>query len=159
MSVVNCVQCSSQGVTNKCYITGYNNKCGHDNGWALTTHKSGSTFIPCKSCSGNNCFITGYDIKCGHDNGWAYAPNPNSNANATCTSCSKVLSGKWSMESNASNNAYFNTTTGRYLGIGDGYFLYGGNPNWVYSYCYPCWIVQIKGILPSLGITDTAQLN
>ena len=29
------------------------------------------------------------------------------------------------MENNPKNNSYFNTTTGRYLGISDGYFLYG----------------------------------
>jgi len=29
--------------------------------------------------------------------------------------------------------------TGRYLGIQNGYFLYGGSPNWVYCYCLGCW--------------------
>lgn len=29
--------------------------------------------------------------------------------------------------------------TGRYLGISDGYFLYDGDPNWVYCYCLSCW--------------------
>jgi hypothetical protein len=59
------------------------------------------------------------------------------------------------MESNSSNASYFNTTTGRYLGISDGYFLYGGSPNWVYSYCKPCWIKEIQKILPSLGISNS----
>ena len=131
-----CSQCKSQGRSNKCYITGYNSKCGHDNGWARVCNKNGSQFLACNCCSGNNqCYITGYDYKCGHDNGWAYIPN-----SATCNSCGKKLSGKWMMESNPQNKSYFNTTTGRYLGISDGYFLYGGNPDWVYSYCKPCWI-------------------
>ena len=63
------------------------------------------------------------------------------------------------MESNSSNTSYFNTTTGRYLGISDGYFLYGGNPNWVYSYCKPCWIKEIQKILPSLGISNSDLQN
>ena len=63
------------------------------------------------------------------------------------------------MESNSSNTSYFNTTTGRYLGISDGYFLYGDNPNWVYSYCKPCWIKEIQKILPSLGISNSDLQN
>ena len=103
----------------------------------------------CSHCNnGNKCFITGYDYKCGHDNGWAYFPNQK---NATCNSCGKNLNGKWSMETNYKNDNYFNTTTGRYLGISDGYFLYGDSPNWVYSYCKPCWIKEIKKILPKLN--------
>ena len=63
------------------------------------------------------------------------------------------------MENNPKNNSYFNTATGRYLGISDGYFLYGGNPDWVYSYCKPCWIKEIQKILPSLGLAtkDTQE--
>ena len=102
------------------------------------------------------CYITGFDYKCGHDNGWAYVPTQ---GNATCNSCGKTLSGKWSMENNPSNNSYFHTTTGRYLGISDGYFLYGSNPYWVYSYCKTCWIKEIKKILPSLGIINSDLQN
>ena len=150
-----CSQCKSQGRSNKCYITGYNSKCGHDNGWARVCNKNGSQILACNCCSGNNqCYITGYDYKCGHDNGWAYIPN-----SATCNSCGKKLSGKWMMESNPQNKSYFNTSTGRYLGISDGYFLYGGNPDWVYSYCKPCWIKEIQKILPSLNISKPNQPN
>ncbi len=78
----------------------------------------------------------------------AYVPNENE----TCFTCGKTLNYKWSMESNTSNNSYFHTTTGRYLGISDGYFLYGWNPNLVYSYCKPCWIKEIQKIVPTLGI-------
>ena len=153
--MIYCSQCKSSGKNNRCYITGYDSKCGHSLGMAYSCFKSGSIILECTHCGQNGnhncnkCYITGYDIKCGHDNGWAYLP---SNNNATCYSCSKALSGKWSMETNESNNSYFGSTTGRYLGISDGYFLYGGNPNWVYSYCKPCWIKEIEKVLPSLGI-------
>ena len=33
---IKCYSCSSKGIENKCYITGYDTKCGHDMGWALT---------------------------------------------------------------------------------------------------------------------------
>ena len=59
------------------------------------------------------------------------------------------------MESNPSNVNYFNSTTGRYLGISDGYFLYGTNSDWVYSYCKPCWIKEIEKILPNIGLSNT----
>ena len=150
--IIYCSQCKSNGTTNRCYITGYNSKCGHDNGWALGKNKNGSNIINCSCCSGiNQCYITGYDYKCGHDNGWAYI----SNNPATCASCGKSLSGSWQMESNSNNKSYFSSTTGRYLGISDGYFLYGGSPNWVYSYCKPCWIKEIQKILPSLGLDSS----
>ena len=156
--IIYCSQCKSQGRSNRCYITGYNSKCGHDVGWAYGYNQNGNQIMVCNCCSGktNQCYITGYDYKCGHDNGWAYVPNK-----ATCNSCGKTLSGKWTMENNPSNNSYFNTTTGRYLGISDGYFLYGDNPNWVYSYCKPCWIKEIQKILPRLGLkpSDNQQPN
>ncbi|KAM3147555.1 hypothetical protein pb186bvf_000362 [Paramecium bursaria] len=37
-------------------------------------------------------------------------------------------------------------STGRYLGVTDGYFLYSESPNWVYCYCKPCWQKQILGL-------------
>ena len=77
---------------------------------------------------------------------------------ATCNSCGKELSGKWTMENNPQNNSYFNTTTGRYLGISDGYFLYGNNPNWVYSYCHSCWVKEIQKLLPSIGLDNKDTL-
>ena len=159
-NIVYCNQCKSSGRSNRCCITGFDNKCGHIYSWAYERNKNGNNIIECNcgSCNGNKnkCFITGYDYKCGHDNGWAYQ---NDDGAATCYSCGKKLSGKWSMENNPSNNSYFNWTTGRYLGISDGYFLYGTNSNWVYSYCKPCWKVQIQNILPSLGIkTDNNEL-
>ena len=147
--IIYCSQCKNSGRTNRCYITGYDSKCGHNLSLAYTCHKSGSEIMVCSHCNnGNRCFITGYDYKCGHDNGWAYIPNQQ---NATCNSCGKNLNGKWSMETNSNNISYFNTTTGRYLGISDGYFLYGDSPNWVYSYCKPCWVKEIKKILPKLN--------
>ena len=155
--IILCSQCKSNGRTNKCYKTGYNQKCGHDVGWACEKNRNGVKIITCNCCSGNSnqCYITGYDYKCGHDNGWAYYPHL-----ATCYSCGKTLSGSWSKENNSNNNSYFNTTTGRYLGISDGYFLYGDNPNWVYSYCKPCWIKEIEKILPRLGLKeDQNQIN
>ena len=156
--IVICNECKSNGRTNKCYITGYNSKCGHDNGWAYGRNKNGGTIIKCNCCSdkNNQCYITGYDYKCGHDNGWAYVPN---SGNATCNSCGKTLNGKWSMENNTNNNSYFHTTTGRYLGISDGYFLYGDNSNWVYSYCKPCWIKEIQKIVPKIGINKIEAYN
>ena len=148
--IVYCSSCKSNGRSNRCYITGYNTKCGHNVGLAYGHNKNGSTIMKCGYCSGNNqCYITGYDYKCGHDCGWAYEPEQK---NATCYNCGKALNGKWSMENNPSNNGYFHTTTGRYLGISDGYFLYGDSPNWVYSYCKPCWIKEIQKILPRLGL-------
>jgi hypothetical protein len=152
--IIYCSACKSTGTTNRCYITGYNSKCSHDYGLAHGFNKNGKypdEVITCNSCSGqkNMCYITGYDYKCGHDNGWAYEPGY-----ATCNSCGKKLSGKWKMESNPANNSYFNTSTGRYLGISDGYFLYGNNPNWVYSYCHSCWVKEIQKILPSLGLEN-----
>ena len=147
--IIYCPACKNSGRTNRCYVTGYDSKCGHDLGIAYTRFNNGSSIIVCSQCGGKNnkCYITGYDYKCGHDCGWAYVPNQQ---NATCFSCGKTLNGKWSMEFNSSNNSYFNTTTGRYLGISDGYFLYGGSPNWVYSYCKPCWIKKKKKLLPIL---------
>ena len=150
--IIYCSQCKSSGKTNRCYITGYDRRCEHNLGIAYKSFQSGSKIMECNHCgSGNKCWITGYDYKCGHDNGWAYFPT---NKNATCNSCGKSLNGYWSMETNSSNVSYFNTTTGRYLGISDGYFLYGTSPNWVYSYCKPCWIKEIEKILPSLGILN-----
>jgi predicted nucleic acid-binding Zn-ribbon protein len=156
--IIYCPACKNSGRTNRCYVTGYDSKCGHDLGIAYTRFNNGSSIIVCSQCGGKNnkCYITGYDYKCGHDCGWAYVPNQQ---NATCNSCGKTLNGKWSMEFNSSNNGYFNTTTGRYLGISDGYFLYGGNPDWVYSYCKPCWIKEIEKILPSLGLASGDQQN
>ena len=152
--IIYCSSCKSSGRNNRCYVTGYDSKCGHDVGWAYGFNKNGKypdEVITCNSCSGkkNKCFITGYDYKCGHDCGWAYEPGC-----ATCNSCGKQLSGKWKMESNPQNNSYFNTTTGRYLGISDGYFLYGNNSNWVYSYCHSCWIKEIQKLLPSIGLDN-----
>ena len=152
--IIYCSSCKNSGRTNRCYITGYDSKCGHDVGLAYGFNNNGkfpNEVITCNSCSGkkNKCFITGYDYKCGHDCGWAYEPGC-----ATCNSCGKQLSGKWKMESNPQNNSYFNTTTGRYLGISDGYFLYGDNPNWVYCYCKTCWIKEIRKILPILNIDN-----
>ena len=158
--IIFCAQCKSQGRSNRCYITGFNSKCGHDVGWAYGRNQNGNQIMICNCCSGNSnqCYITGYDYKCGHDNGWAYVPTQ---GKATCNSCGKTLTGKWTMENNPSNNSYFHTTTGRYLGISDGYFLYGDNPNWVYSYCKPCWIKEIQKILPRLGLkpSDNQQQN
>jgi len=117
MSYIYCNVCTSQGKSNKCYITGYTSKCSHDMGWAYTNNKSGNQIITCTGCSGgtNQCYITGYDFKCGHDNGWAYVPiQTNVQNNATCAACNKTLNGKWSMENNPSNNSYFSCTTGRY---------------------------------------------
>lgn len=154
MSIINCSTCQSQGKTNRCYVTGYSTKCEHDNGWALTTQKSGNKIMTCKCCPGNNLYITGYDIKCGHDNGYAYTQEQPKTAK--CASCSKDLSGYWSMESNLSNSSYQDCPNGRYLGV-NGNFLYGTNTNWVYSYCTDCWKKEIIKILPTLGISDKSK--
>ena len=157
--IILCASCLSNGVKNRCYITGYDSKCSHDNGWAYPDNLGGGIRMKCNCCSNktNRCYITGYDTKCGHNNGYAYVPN--SQKNATCFKCGKELSGKWKMETNPRNNSYFETTTGRYLGISDGYFLYGGNPDWVYSYCKPCWIDEIRKQLPNLGITISENVQ
>jgi chromosome segregation ATPase len=47
-------------------------------------------------------------------------------------------------------------TTGRYLGVTDGYFLYGELPNWVYCYCKPCWQ---QNILALSFIPNGQQVN
>src|SRR3990167_5460989 len=52
-----------------------------------------------------------------------------------CYTCSKTLGGQWSMTDAGPTYA----ETGRYLGVSDGYFLYGGSANWVYCYCLDCW--------------------
>jgi len=60
-----------------------------------------------------------------------------------CAACQTNLLGQWNM------TAGFDTTfaeTGRYLGIKDGYFLYGEQPNWVYCYCKNCWTNQINAL-------------
>ena len=155
--IIYCNQCKNSGRQNRCYITGYDSRCGHNLTLAYNCHKNGSDIMVCSHCNnGNKCYITGYDYKCGHDNGWAYVPNQ---PNATCNSCGKNLNGKWSMETNERNISYFSWTTGRYLGISDGYFLYGDSPDWVYSYCKPCWIKEIEKILPSLGLANGDQQN
>ena len=157
MSFIYCRTCQAQGVSNKCYITGYNTKCGHDNGWARPTNQQGTKIMTCKRCPSNNMYITGYDIKCGHDNGYAYHTPPPATGNAQCLSCSADLGGKWSMENNPSNAGYQNSLTGRYLGVPNGYFLYYGNPNWVYSYCRPCWIKELHKLAPSIGLTTSNE--
>lgn len=55
---------------------------------------------------------------------------------ATCANCGTTLSGSWSMESNPQNANQ--GSTGRYLGISNGYFLDSGNPNRIFSYCKNC---------------------
>ena len=54
---------------------------------------------------------------------------------AKCLQCETTLQGRWVMTE--SSELY--KETGRYLGIVDGYFLYSGNPYWVYVYCKKCW--------------------
>lgn len=71
---------------------------------------------------------------------------------AQCHSCGKTLQGSWNMTTAGPQYE----RTGRYLGIGDGYFLYSGQPNWVYCYCYTCWQRQILS-LPF--ITNPGQYN
>ena len=61
------------------------------------------------------------------------------------------------MELNSSNNSIFNSTTRRYLGVSDGYFLNMNRPDLVYSYCKSCWIKEIEEILPRLKITSKKQ--
>lgn len=80
--------------------------------------------------------------------------NIDNQKNATCTTCGKELSCKWTMENNPQNNSYFSSTTEKYLGISDGYFLYGNNSNWVYSYCHSCWVKEIQKLLPSIGLNN-----
>ena len=144
-----CSECKAEGFYNRCYITGYNKKCGHDEGYAKIFHKSGSSIMKCKDCPGNDnlCYITGYDIKCGHDMGYAYIQGSEQNT-ATCKTCGKKLNGKWSIGKNASNNS-----NEMNLGISDAYFLSGDEPNLVYSYCKSCWKKEIQNILPKLDIT------
>ena len=74
--IIYCSICKSNGKKNRCYITGYNKKCGHDEGWAKFGNKDGGSIMKCSCCPGenNSCYITGYDIKCGHDMGYAYVP-------------------------------------------------------------------------------------
>ena len=104
--IIYCSKCKSEGKKNRCYITGYNKKCGHDEGWAKISHQNGSFIMKCSNCSGNNnsCYITGYDIKCGHDMGWAYIPASEQNK-ATCKTCGKKLKGNWCIEKNGSNKS------------------------------------------------------
>lgn len=61
---------------------------------------------------------------------------------AKCTTCSKALNGAWNMTK--SGESY--NQTGRYLGISNGYFLYGGSANWVYCYCQDCWKKHILSL-------------
>eukprot|EP01121_Diplochlamys_sp_Union-15-3_P012390 TRINITY_DN3704_c0_g3_i1.p1 TRINITY_DN3704_c0_g3~~TRINITY_DN3704_c0_g3_i1.p1 ORF type:complete len:406 (+),score=80.86 TRINITY_DN3704_c0_g3_i1:81-1220(+) len=71
---------------------------------------------------------------------------------AQCYTCSKTLNGSWNMTKQGTAHE----RTGRYLGITDGYFLYNDQPNWVYSYCFPCWQKQILG-LAFVNSVPTAQ--
>eukprot|EP01100_Stratorugosa_tubuloviscum_P013460 TRINITY_DN674_c0_g1_i1.p1 TRINITY_DN674_c0_g1~~TRINITY_DN674_c0_g1_i1.p1 ORF type:complete len:289 (-),score=15.03 TRINITY_DN674_c0_g1_i1:77-943(-) len=66
---------------------------------------------------------------------------------AQCYKCSKALVGSWNMTE--SSTTY--QKTGRYLGISDGYFLYGSS-NWVYCYCQTCWQSSIN----SLSFSETS---
>eukprot|EP01083_Nonionella_stella_P073926 200218_1 len=62
-------------------------------------------------------------------------------AGAKCYTCNKALTGNWNM---TTCNGY--DQTGRYLGVTNGYFLHGQNPNWVYSYCQECWKKHILAL-------------
>ena len=55
--VIYCEQCKSNGTKNRCYITGKNPKCEHDEGWAYGSNKDGTSIMVCNNCncSGNNC--------------------------------------------------------------------------------------------------------
>ena len=143
--------------------------------WSMETNQSNNSYFG--TTNGRYLGVDGYFLYGGNSN-WVYSYckpcwikeiektlpslgilNKDHQPNATCASCNKTLNGKWSMESNPSNSSYFSWTTGRYLGISDGYFLYGGNSDWVYSYCKPCWIKEIEKILPSLGLAQSNQVN
>lgn len=60
---------------------------------------------------------------------------------AECKTCNKVLVGSWNMTTSGNE---CDDKTGRYIGVTDGYFLYGNNANWVYSYCHACWEKEIN---------------
>ena len=59
-----------------------------------------------------------------------------------CYTCRKQLTGTWNMTESSETFK----ETGRYLGITDGYFLYGGTPYWVQCYCKTCWEKQILSL-------------
>ena len=52
--IVYCSICKSEGKKNRCYITGYNKKCGYDEGWAKFCNKDGSSIMKCSCCPGEN---------------------------------------------------------------------------------------------------------
>lgn len=58
---------------------------------------------------------------------------------AECFTCKTQLQGSWNLTECGTSYP----KTGRYLGIQDGYFLYGENPNWLYVYCKTCWKAEI----------------
>jgi hypothetical protein len=68
---------------------------------------------------------------------------------AECFACKKALTGSWNMTIHPGFEK-----TGRYLGISDGYFLYGESAHWVYCYCKSCWE---KSILTLPFITNAQQ--
>jgi chromosome segregation ATPase len=71
---------------------------------------------------------------------------------AECFACHKTLQGAWNTTSASSSFE----KTGRYLGINDGYFLYGEQPNWVYCYCKTCWQSEV---LKLSFVSKVEQLN
>eukprot|EP00347_Sterkiella_histriomuscorum_P011641 403371674 len=58
---------------------------------------------------------------------------------AQCFTCKVNLNGHWVLTECGDTFK----TTGRYLGIQDGYFFYSGNSYWVYSYCKGCFENQV----------------
>ncbi len=75
---------------------------------------------------------------------------------AQCFACSKALQGSWNMTGAGTNY----DRTGRYLDINDGYFLYSGQPNWVYCYCQSFWENQIASLpCVSSKLNDLQQQN
>ena len=43
--IIYCPACKNSGRTNRCYVTGYDSKCGHDLGIAYTRFNNGSSII------------------------------------------------------------------------------------------------------------------
>ena len=49
--VIYCSQCKESGRQNRCYITGYSSKCGHDLGFAYGRNMDGICIFVCDCCS------------------------------------------------------------------------------------------------------------
>lgn len=75
---------------------------------------------------------------------------------AQCYTCNRALEGDWALRASTSKDP----KVGRYLGIKNGFFLYGGRPDWVYVYCEGCWRKEVMKLdFVAKGDTVVREFN